>query len=70
MKATEAYMYTKSKQELVPLGDPRGKFLAFVPGQEIPEDLAERSGLKKAPAPQNKSVRAAQNKAADEERKD
>jgi hypothetical protein len=68
MKATQMLFFTKNKRELVPAGDPRGKFQAFTEGQEIPDDLAERSGLKQVPAPQRKVVESAPNKSATTER--
>lgn len=64
MKAKELLFYTKNKQELVPAGDPRGRFQAFTEGQEIPDGLAERSGLKEVSAPQRKVVESAPNKSA------
>jgi len=60
MKAKEVLFFTKSKQELVPAGDPRARFFAFTEGQEIPEEHE----LKVMPAVKNKMVEAPQRKSS------
>lgn len=42
--------HTADKQRLVPDGDPEAAFLAFTPGQEVPDGLAAELGLLPAPA--------------------
>jgi len=61
MKAREMLFFTKNKQELVPAGDPRAKFQAFVPGQDIPEEHE----LKVMPAAKNKMAEAPQRKSVE-----
>jgi len=60
MKASTTLFFTKNKQELVPAGDPRGRFQAFTEGQEIPPEHE----LKVVPAAANKSMPAPQRKEA------
>lgn len=60
MKAQTMLFFTKDKQALVPAGDPRARFQAFVEGQEIP---AEHE-LKVVTAIKNKMVEAPQRKDA------
>jgi hypothetical protein len=62
MKAPVTLMWNKSKTLLVPVGDPEGKFLAYVEGTDIPDD----SPLKVMPAAKNKMVEAPQRKSATE----
>lgn len=60
MKAKEMLFFTKNKQELVPAGDPRARFQAFIEGQEIPKEHE----LKVVTAVKNKMVEAPQRKDA------
>jgi len=65
MKAKETLYFTKNKQELVPAGDPRARFLAFTEGQDIP---AEHE-LKVVTAVKNKMVEAPQRKTVERDEK-
>lgn len=62
MQAQERLYLTEKKDTLVREGDKRARFLYAVPGDEIPNETAEKFGLKEGKLPSNKEAKGGENK--------
>lgn len=62
MQAQERLYLTEKKDTLVREGDKRARFLYAVPGDEVPNDAAEKFGLKEGKLPGTKEAKGGENK--------
>lgn len=62
MQAQERLYLTEKKDTLVREGDKRARFLYAVPGDEVPNDAAEKFGLKEGKLPSTKEAKGGENK--------
>ena len=57
MQAQERLYLTEKRDKLVGEGDKRARFLYAIPGDEIPNDAAEKFGLKEGKLPETKEAK-------------